>query len=493
MAFYPPRNGGGGGGPVTGLTGTPTEIVYIDNTGNGTGDSLATRDSVTNDTIIQQVSGDFTQGMDLGTITIGPLLGGINGNVLSRESSTGLLGKASIGVFNGTDFGYDTVGAGSFVTDSTGQVVLTFSDPTNGIRFSYFNADLTVGSDGGLTPIGVQFGASDNATYWNKMWLPKDSAGFIGSELPGNPTIYTRVEVSPTTVELRGNTNSTRILLDDNTQEIKSRSNLFGIYNNIDRAFLTANTQNQVLTVGDTTNSYTGSLLTFDSNNSIYTFLAKANSGGTISNTVLSGTGNSIVWDSDTTDDIEAEIAQGDNLLGAGIKGNLLAYSDSNTGETINFILGDATSIGGGAFTAAIQYVLGDIGNSLIIDATGSSFQYDNAATTTNSSVQTTATYASSRWSDGTVASLMRLNATDALLEYDNGTTATSVKVEDGVVTVNNPIKMQGYTVATLPTGAVGQIAYVTDALAPSFLAAVVGGGAIVTPVFHNGTTWVAY
>lgn len=52
-----------------------------------------------------------------------------------------------------------------------------------------------------------------------------------------------------------------------------------------------------------------------------------------------------------------------------------------------------------------------------------------------------------------------------------------------------------GYTVATLPTGAaaaVGMKAYVTDALAPVFLTAVVGGGAVVTPVFHNGTTWVA-
>jgi hypothetical protein len=52
-----------------------------------------------------------------------------------------------------------------------------------------------------------------------------------------------------------------------------------------------------------------------------------------------------------------------------------------------------------------------------------------------------------------------------------------------------------GYTVATLPTGAaaaVGMKAYVTDALSPVFLTAVVGGGAVVTPVFHNGTTWVA-
>lgn len=49
-----------------------------------------------------------------------------------------------------------------------------------------------------------------------------------------------------------------------------------------------------------------------------------------------------------------------------------------------------------------------------------------------------------------------------------------------------------GYTVATLPTaGTAGRMAYVTDALAPSFLTAVVGGGAVIAPVFDNGTNWI--
>jgi hypothetical protein len=49
------------------------------------------------------------------------------------------------------------------------------------------------------------------------------------------------------------------------------------------------------------------------------------------------------------------------------------------------------------------------------------------------------------------------------------------------------------YTVATLPAaGTAGRRAYVTDALAPTFLGALTGGGAVVTPVFDNGTAWVA-
>ena len=55
------------------------------------------------------------------------------------------------------------------------------------------------------------------------------------------------------------------------------------------------------------------------------------------------------------------------------------------------------------------------------------------------------------------------------------------------------PTTLKGYTVGTLPTGTQGDICFVTDALAPIYLVTVVGGGAIVTPVFFDGTNWVAY
>jgi hypothetical protein len=51
-------------------------------------------------------------------------------------------------------------------------------------------------------------------------------------------------------------------------------------------------------------------------------------------------------------------------------------------------------------------------------------------------------------------------------------------------------VRLKGYTVATLPTGVVGDIAYVTDASAPTYGAIVSGGGSVVTPVFFNGTNW---
>jgi hypothetical protein len=49
-----------------------------------------------------------------------------------------------------------------------------------------------------------------------------------------------------------------------------------------------------------------------------------------------------------------------------------------------------------------------------------------------------------------------------------------------------------GYTVATLPAaGTKGRRSWVNDALSPSFGAAPTGGGAVVIPVFDNGTAWI--
>lgn len=61
-----------------------------------------------------------------------------------------------------------------------------------------------------------------------------------------------------------------------------------------------------------------------------------------------------------------------------------------------------------------------------------------------------------------------------------------------GIATFGAPITIKGYTVATLPAGVTGHIAYVTDALTPAFGVTIVGGGAVVTPVFYDGTNWTA-
>jgi len=83
---------------------------------------------------------------------------------------------------------------------------------------------------------------------------------------------------------------------------------------------------------------------------------------------------------------------------------------------------------------------------------------------------------------------------TTGILELQSGstpTTAITIDASQNSVFAGT-LKMATYTVAGLPAaGTMGRRAIVTNALAPTFLATVVGGGAIVAPVYDNGTAWV--
>lgn len=90
--------------------------------------------------------------------------------------------------------------------------------------------------------------------------------------------------------------------------------------------------------------------------------------------------------------------------------------------------------------------------------------------------------------------SIKRLD-TNTLMVSDGGlpTVLTNFKdlrlrtlISDGVV------RLKSYTVATLPSGTTGDTAYVTDALVPTFMGIIAGGGSTVARVFFNGTNWIA-
>ena len=73
---------------------------------------------------------------------------------------------------------------------------------------------------------------------------------------------------------------------------------------------------------------------------------------------------------------------------------------------------------------------------------------------------------------------------------------ALSLKdIQQSIISIKAQLRancIKKYTVSTLPIGCLGVRAFVTDAIAPSFLTPVVGGGTVATPVFFNGTVWVA-
>lgn len=61
-----------------------------------------------------------------------------------------------------------------------------------------------------------------------------------------------------------------------------------------------------------------------------------------------------------------------------------------------------------------------------------------------------------------------------------------------GKIIADNTVRLKWYTVATLPAWTQWDTAFVTDALAPTFLTTVVWWWAVVTTVFYNGTNWIA-
>ena len=94
--------------------------------------------------------------------------------------------------------------------------------------------------------------------------------------------------------------------------------------------------------------------------------------------------------------------------------------------------------------------------------------------------------------SDGVFSIFDRRQFVSRLSIDTSGNVGIGTSTSRGTLTVNGTINTLGYTVATLPTvGTAGRRAYVTNALAPTFGATVVGGGAVVIPVFDNGTNWI--
>jgi hypothetical protein len=70
---------------------------------------------------------------------------------------------------------------------------------------------------------------------------------------------------------------------------------------------------------------------------------------------------------------------------------------------------------------------------------------------------------------------------------------SANVFLSPGTNVFTGPTRDGVYTVATLPAAGVsvaGDHAFVTDALAPVFGAAVAGGGAVKVPVYYTGAAW---
>jgi len=94
-------------------------------------------------------------------------------------------------------------------------------------------------------------------------------------------------------------------------------------------------------------------------------------------------------------------------------------------------------------------------------------------------------------WSTATHAS--RASTLDFQTVTGAGALTTQLSIlGNGTAVHSAPVRLKGYTVATLPAGVQGDTAFCTDLLLPAFLAVATGGGAVVGPVFYDGTNWVS-
>jgi len=197
-------------------------------------------------------------------------------------------------------------------------------------------------------------------------------------------------------------------------------------------------------------------------------------------------------------------IGAGTGILGVVNGGTGLGTIPSNgqlligngTGYSLNTLFaGTGISIANGSGSISITNSLPD--QTVVLTGAGTtttSGTYPNFTITSNDAYVGTVTSVGGTGTvngitlTGTVTSSGNLTLGGAL----SGVSLTSQV--SGILPVANGGTGTGvaYTVATLPTaGTQGRRAWVTNALAPTFGAAVVGGGAVVIPVFDNGTTWI--
>ena len=99
---------------------------------------------------------------------------------------------------------------------------------------------------------------------------------------------------------------------------------------------------------------------------------------------------------------------------------------------------------------------------------------------------------------DASTESSLLMSASGFEMNSSSGFTMTGSPISlvatqtdiSGKLIMGGVVRLKGYTVATLPAGTLGDTAMVSDALAPAFGVAVVGGGAVNMKVFYDGTNW---
>jgi len=228
---------------------------------------------------------------------------------------------------------------------------------------------------------------------------------------------------------------------------------------------------------------------------------------GTVGELATTGTSNVVLSDSPTiTGTVLIGSTSGTAAVTLGRSGTALAVVNINTGASGGKTTNIATNASSGTNTVSIGSTVGS--SNVINIATGTNNQTLNIANGTATGTKTidiggggasvTNLFLANTGSGS--ASVVIGGSTDNTITIANSGGVSNAQaitigstVGSSTTTVNGILKQQTYTVATLPsasTSGVGARSFVTNALAPTFGATVVTGGAVAVPVYSDGTNW---
>lgn len=200
---------------------------------------------------------------------------------------------------------------------------------------------------------------------------------------------------------------------------------------------------------------------------------------GTIGGLIYNAASNLVActsgWTTDGTTALTGAASTTLAIGGAAIGANALAVGGNAvfSGSVLGFSF---TSQSNYNVTATGYY--GHLGRSRIYSPVDGNFQLANNANSNFGLLQF----------GGTTSSFPALKVSGATLQVRLSDDSGASSLSASTLTTAT-----GYTVGTLPAGATGMRSYVTDQLTACAVtgAALTGGGAVVCPVFYNGSAWV--
>ena len=201
-------------------------------------------------------------------------------------------------------------------------------------------------------------------------------------------------------------------------------------------------------------------------------------------------------------------------IVGTNLSGGTATYGVTVAAGALYTILADnnytAATTGAVNDLSGVSAILGGVGSDGV--AYGPTIMDGGVNGTKQLQFQNTGTSGTSVASvdvfTGTANAFVQMNQTDGATPTGSvnsgagNTGGLSVHSDAGPVTLDpagsftdttKPLRIPHYTVATLPTcdvGMGGALAAVTDATAPTYNGALVGGGSVAVPVFCDGSAW---